>query len=318
MAVSCFLVQQRWSSGAVRSHRRQGHEGNDDGQEAETRVDGAKSETAVFTRLRQQIAQRRAERPRENVGDPEGQDGIGAEVVRRRNYGDERAEREDAEIEAETERFGRQVPRGGAERKCEQDRPPVKLLAARRDDRVNRQCSLHRVPDRKNRCQDRRECCGADVEADVQTVGQCIGDLSSDDADQDHRQPVNPRHVASRAHLHDQRCRQKRSHHGACERRAKSHVHGEIVGAGFTDGRRHYLDDPEGQRNRRYLVQHAGDARVRMVVHRSSPFHEVEFRSPSEGQPQPWVRGHWWSWLSRHLAKQATCGGDGWRLLSQR
>ena len=142
-------MHQGRSPGAVRSHRDERDEGHNDGQEGTARVDRAESKTTVIARLRQHIAERRAERSGEDVGDPEGENRVRTEIIRRRKDGDEPAERDDTDVEAEAERFGREVACRRAESECEQNCQPVKLLAARRDDSVDGERALNRVPDKK-------------------------------------------------------------------------------------------------------------------------------------------------------------------------
>ena len=64
---------------------------------------------AVMTRLRQQVAERSAKGSCQNVSEPEGEDRVDAERIEDRNECDQRAKRDNAELEAESERFRRQI-----------------------------------------------------------------------------------------------------------------------------------------------------------------------------------------------------------------
>ena len=106
---------------------------------------------------------------------------------------------------AEVEPLGGEVAGGGAEREGEEDREPVEGFAAGRVDRVDREGSLARVPG----CEDERERDAEDDrgrhERDAEVVGQVVGDLRADDADQDDPEPVDPGHVLPRPELEDER-----------------------------------------------------------------------------------------------------------------
>ena len=96
-------------------------------------------------RLREQVAGRRAERPREDVGDPEREHGVQLEaVVRDRDDRDRGREEHERPRVADVQPLGGQVAGGGAEREGEEDGEPVEGLAARRVDRVDRQRPLAR------------------------------------------------------------------------------------------------------------------------------------------------------------------------------
>ena len=68
-----------------------------------------------------------------------------------------------------------------------------------------------RVPDGKGRRERDGEHGRAEIEADLEPVGQRVGDLRADHADQHDGQPVAPGHVLARAQLqqqgHDQQTR---------------------------------------------------------------------------------------------------------------
>jgi hypothetical protein len=87
-----------------------GDECDDDGEKPNARVDGAEAEAAVCSGLRKQVTERSAQRTREDVGQPEGENRIGAEIVGEGDDRDQRAKCDDAEPEAEAEGFGRQIP----------------------------------------------------------------------------------------------------------------------------------------------------------------------------------------------------------------
>src|SRR5205807_10424295 len=100
---------------------------DDDGKKTNAGVDGAEADAAVTSGLRKQVAERSAQRAREDVDEPEGENRIGAEIIGEGDDRDQRAECDDAELEAEA--FGRQIPGCRSQRKREEDRRPVEQLA---------------------------------------------------------------------------------------------------------------------------------------------------------------------------------------------
>src|ERR1700694_3455816 len=159
------------------------YECDDDDEESDAGVDGAETQAAIGARLRQQIAERGAERSGQNVSQPESQDGVCTQIVSRTDCGDQGAKRYDADIETEAKSFRRQVTRGGAQRKRKKNGGPVEQLTPRSDDCVNGKRTFRAVPDRERRGQSHRECCGAGIKTDIKPIGQCIRDLGADDAD---------------------------------------------------------------------------------------------------------------------------------------
>ena len=125
-------------------------------------------------------------------------------MVEDRDKRDQHREDDDAELEAEAERFGREIAGGRSERKSKEDRGPVEQLAPRGRDGANRKRVLARVPNRKCRSQRDSEGDRADIEADLERVGQKVGDLRADDTDKNDRQPIDPGNVARRAELQGQ------------------------------------------------------------------------------------------------------------------
>ena len=145
---------------------RQAEVGDDDddrAQEERARHGRPEAEAAVRARLREVVAEGRAERPGEDVGDPERGDGVQVEaVVRDPDRADRRREQDERDEVAEVQPLGGQVARRGTEGEREQDGEPVEALAPRRVDRVDRQRPLARVPDgerdrERDREHDRRD-----------------------------------------------------------------------------------------------------------------------------------------------------------------
>ncbi|KGD12071.1 hypothetical protein DP42_5259 [Burkholderia pseudomallei] len=236
-------------------------ERNDHREKHGARPDRAEPEAAVRLRLRQEITERRAERAREDVREPEREHAVHPAERGRRDKRDRAAERDDPEPESEAERLGREIARRRAERERQQDRGPVEPLAARRDDRMDRQRALAAIPERERRRERGGEKRRADVEADAETVGERVGDLRTGDADEDDVQPVDPWHIGARAPLQRERADQQAGRQRARDGGAEPHVDGEIIGAGLPDRRRHDLDDPERERDFRDFVEHACDGR---------------------------------------------------------
>src|ERR1700716_1932448 len=113
------------------------HERDDDGQECNAGVDRAETYTAVVSGLRKQVAERSTEGTRENIGQPEREDRISAEVVGDGDDGDQGAEHDDAELETEAERLRSQISCRCSTRKGEKNRGPVEKFAPHGDNGVN-------------------------------------------------------------------------------------------------------------------------------------------------------------------------------------
>ena len=92
---------------------------------------GAQAEAAEVFVLGEQVTQRGAERPGEDVGDPERQHLSGAEPAGEPGEQDQPAEDQRAVAEAEAERLGGQVAGGGAEGEGGQDRAPSRTPSRR-------------------------------------------------------------------------------------------------------------------------------------------------------------------------------------------
>src|SRR5258708_6220276 len=75
------LFRHGLASNTVRPGTDEYDEADDHDEETKACVYGAESETAVVSRLGQQIAERGSERPRQDVGEPERQNCIGADIV---------------------------------------------------------------------------------------------------------------------------------------------------------------------------------------------------------------------------------------------
>ena len=124
----------------------------DRAEEDRARHRRAEAQPAVGACLREVVADRGAERPGEDVGDPEGGDGVQPEaVVRDRDDRDRPREEQRRDQLAEVQPLGGQVAGGRAEGEREEDGQPVERLAAGREDRVDRQRALARVPDGERR-----------------------------------------------------------------------------------------------------------------------------------------------------------------------
>src|SRR5437899_3184112 len=128
------------SGDADRLDTRKRDKQDNDREKDEAGVRRAESEPAVFARLRQKVPKRGAQRPGQDVSQPECKHRIGAEVeIGGGDCGDQPAENDDADVETKAQGLRRQVARGGAQREREQDGGPVEELAPGCDDRVDRQ-----------------------------------------------------------------------------------------------------------------------------------------------------------------------------------
>jgi hypothetical protein len=81
------------------------------------------------------------------------------------------------------------------------------------------------------------------------TVGQGIGNLRSDDAHEDHGQPISPRDVLPRSELQEQRSDQQSRHDAICQGGSETDMHRQVARTGLAHSSRHDLDDPEGKRD---------------------------------------------------------------------
>src|SRR5207244_9801267 len=108
------------------------------------------TEAAGGPRLREVVAERGAERPREDVRDPECRDGIECEaIVRDGHGGDQAGEDERRQPVPEVEALGGEIAGGCAEGEREENGEPVERLASRGEDGVDRERSLAREPRRE-------------------------------------------------------------------------------------------------------------------------------------------------------------------------
>src|SRR3981189_1617155 len=87
----------------------QADQNNDEEKESDACVDGAETQAATRFCLGQQVPERGAKRPREDIGEPEGQNGIRAEEPGEADQRDQAAEHQDAPLEAKAKRLGRAV-----------------------------------------------------------------------------------------------------------------------------------------------------------------------------------------------------------------
>jgi hypothetical protein len=81
------------------------------------------------------------------------------------------------------------------------------------------------------------------------TVGQGIGNLRSDDAHEDHGQPISPRDVLPRSELQEQRSDQQSRHDAICQGGSETDMHRQVARTGLAHSSRHDLDDPEDKRD---------------------------------------------------------------------
>src|SRR4051794_27354319 len=125
------------------------HEHEDAAQEDVARPGRAEAEPAVLVAvLGHEGADRRAQRPGEDVGQPERQPRVELErIVGDRDQRDDAAEDGDRRAVADRELLGDQVAGGGAEGEREQDGQPVEPFAAAGEDRLDRERALEAPPD---------------------------------------------------------------------------------------------------------------------------------------------------------------------------
>lgn len=168
--------------------------GDDEHQDHARRIEAAERKPAVGARLVQKIADRRAERPRQDKRRPE-QSGVRyrGEKIKRGDEAQARGENQRAAAIAEPGRGREEIAERGAERLRKQNCRPVKRLGFGRADRGYRDGAERRIPesegaDQQNE-QDRRAPDIADAERAVEEVGHRRADRRRRD---DHR-PIQER-----------------------------------------------------------------------------------------------------------------------------
>ena len=121
----------------VRAKLRRSYKDDDHCQEQRAGCGGAHPEPSIGLSLGKLIPERCAQRPSQDVGDPERQDRVRSQPPGGIGGANHRAENQSAIGEAKSQRLGRQIAGGGAEREGAEDRGPIEQLATERDDVVN-------------------------------------------------------------------------------------------------------------------------------------------------------------------------------------
>src|SRR5260370_36931359 len=114
-----------------------GDERDDDGEKRKAGVDRAEAGAAVVSGLRKQVTERCAKGACQDVGQPKGENRIGAEIVGESDGRDQNGEHDDTDLETEAESFGREITCRCSQRKGEEDRRPVEKLTPPGDNGVN-------------------------------------------------------------------------------------------------------------------------------------------------------------------------------------
>jgi hypothetical protein len=233
-------------------------EGQDAAEEDVARPGRPETQTAVLVApLGHLVADRRAQRPGHDVGEPERQHGVDLQdVVREGDDPDGPAEDEDRQRVADVEPLGDQVAGRGAQREREEDRQPVEGLAARRHDRVDRERPFDGVPDGEHEREDAGEDRRARREGHVARVGQVVGDERAEHADHDDDRPVHDRHVSPETELDEQEHGEQRSGDVRRVGEPEAEVDVQVVRGGLADGGAHDLDHPEPEGDLGDLVEH--------------------------------------------------------------
>src|SRR6202790_661223 len=135
----------------VRADAEERDQARDDNEEYDARLNGAQPQSAIRPRLGEQVAERGTQWTRQDIGEPEGQNRIGAEIVRCGNGCDQDAERQDTDVEPETQRFCCQISGGRPQGEGEEDGGPIKDFAPRGHDRMYRERPLDCIPNREGR-----------------------------------------------------------------------------------------------------------------------------------------------------------------------
>ena len=124
-------------------HREVDDQGEDRGEEDDAGQDRPQAEAGFFDRLGEVVADRGAERPGEDVGEPEGEDRVQLEAEVGDGDDRDRAGEDPGRGQvAEFELLGEEVAGRGAEGEGEEDRQPVEGLAPGGDDGVDREGAL--------------------------------------------------------------------------------------------------------------------------------------------------------------------------------
>jgi len=266
--------------------RDRANEDDDDREEDRARRRRSETDPAGGDGLREQIAEGRAERSRQDVRDPERDDPVDLEdEVGDRGRCDESGEEERRERIAEVRRLGDQIARRRAECERREDRRPIEELAAGGAHVVNGKRLLAAIP----RCEDDGERASEDerrrLERDAVGVDQRIGDERPDHADEHDDEPVDPRDIAPPRQLHDERDYEENRHDDRRDRQTELQRDVEVVRERLADRRRQDLDRPERQRDRRDFVHH----RRRNGSGRRT-LHDRSMRQDDDGSMNPrWI-----------------------------
>lgn len=198
------MIRRAGRAASIHADLRDGHQHDDHREEQGAYQHGTHAKTTISLSLCQQVAECGPEGAGQDVGNPEGQNGVAAHAPGRVGGADQRTECHCTPGKAQAQCLGRQIA-SSAQRKRGEDGGPIEQLPVSRHDVVDGQGALDPIPDKKDRGERHGERRGADVQADAKAISQQIGDLGADHADQYHRQPVNPRGIAAGTQLHEQR-----------------------------------------------------------------------------------------------------------------
>jgi hypothetical protein len=246
---------------------------DDRGEEGDARRRRSHAQSPVCRRLRQQVADRGAQRAGQDVRGPEAEDHVRSErEAGDRDHPDERGEQDRPEQVPESEALRDQVSGGRPECEGAQDRDPVEGLAPAGEDRVDRQRALAREPDAEGGRQQDAEDQGAEPQRDTEDIRQVVGDQGAHDADQHDHRPVDAGVVPSRRELGDQRDGEQSAHDPRRDAQTQTQRLAEVVRESLACRGREDLDHPERERDFGHAVeQDRADVLGQRVGHADHP-----------------------------------------------
>ena len=175
--------------------------GEDRGEEDDARQKGTKAQPALGGCETEPVSDVGPEGSGEDIGDPEGEDGVRAETPESGDDTDEDQGQQDRKAGSPSGEFKSPVAQSRAESEGHQNGEPVERFAGPGGDAVDGEGSFFKEPDRKNNGEPCREHAGADPERYAGLVNEEVGVERSGDAHHDDREPVRAGEVVPETHL---------------------------------------------------------------------------------------------------------------------
>lgn len=93
--------------------------------------------------------------------------------------------------------------------------------------------------------QGQREADRGGFQCDAEIIDEVVRHKRADNADQNHRRPIDARHITFLRKLEPERDNEDGRHQNGGDRQAETQVDRQIVRSGFAHGDGHELDEPE-------------------------------------------------------------------------